>query len=104
MKVPNGRPLSGTNDTVLSADGERRFWDETFDVVVVGFGAAGASAAIEASRAGASVLVVDRFDGGGSTRSSGGVVYAGGGTELQRQAGFEDSPEAMRKYLEPRLG
>ena len=92
--------LAGTGDTVVSADGERRLWDESFDVVVAGFGAAGASAAIEASRAGASVLLVDRFAGGGATRMSGGIVYAGGGTELQRRAGYDDSPEEMRKYLE----
>jgi succinate dehydrogenase/fumarate reductase flavoprotein subunit/uncharacterized protein with FMN-binding domain len=35
-------------------------WDGYFDVVVVGFGAAGASAAISAAEAGASVLLVDK--------------------------------------------
>jgi 3-oxo-5alpha-steroid 4-dehydrogenase len=30
---------------------------------------------------------------------SGGVVYAGGGTPYQQQAGFSDSPEAMFDYL-----
>ncbi len=39
------------------------------DVVVVGFGAAGACAAIEAARAGADVLLIDRFGGGGAPRS-----------------------------------
>jgi len=94
------RPPLGGTDARVTADGKHRFWDETFDVVVVGFGSAGASAAIEASRAGASVLVVDRFAGGGATRLSGGVVYAGGGTDLQRHAGYEDTPEEMAKYLE----
>ncbi|GFJ96430.1 hypothetical protein Prum_100720 [Phytohabitans rumicis] len=66
-------------------------WDEWADVVVVGFGAAGACAAIEAAEAGASVTVVDRFDGGGATALSGGVVYAGGGTAQQRAAGVVDT-------------
>ena len=38
-------------------------WDYDVDVVVVGFGAAGASAALEARQQGASVLVLDRFHG-----------------------------------------
>ena len=39
-------------------------WDVEADVVVVGFGAAGACAALEAASAGGSVLVLDRFGGG----------------------------------------
>lgn len=39
---------------------EEIVWDGCFDVVVVGFGAAGASAAIAAAEAGAQVLVVDK--------------------------------------------
>jgi ribulose 1,5-bisphosphate synthetase/thiazole synthase len=50
----------------------------SYDVIVVGCGAAGASAAITAADQGKNVLVVDRYDGGGSTRRSGGVVYFGG--------------------------
>lgn len=74
-------------------------WSDSADVVVVGWGAAGACAAIEARATGASVLVIDRFDGGGASVLSGGVVYAGGGTPYQRQAGFDDTPEAMADYL-----
>ncbi|MGH3519330.1 MAG: FAD-binding protein [Haloechinothrix sp.] len=72
---------------------------DAVDVLVVGFGAAGACAAIEAAGAGAEVLVVDRFSGGGASAISGGVVYAGGGTEQQRAAGVADSPEEMYAYL-----
>jgi 3-oxo-5alpha-steroid 4-dehydrogenase len=79
-------------------------WDQEFDVVVVGFGAAGACAAIEASDRGAAVLLVDRFGGGGATEISGGVVYAGGGTSIQRAAGVADSPEAMLDYLRREVG
>ncbi|MDB5985944.1 MAG: FAD-binding protein [Nevskia sp.] len=73
-------------------------WTESADVVVVGFGAAGASAAIEARANGAEVLAVDRFEGGGSTAISGGIYY-GGATQVQREAGYEDTPEEMYKYL-----
>ncbi|HSJ21713.1 MAG TPA: FAD-binding protein [Nocardioidaceae bacterium] len=74
-------------------------WDAVADVVVVGFGAAGACAAIEAVDAGADVLVLDRFNGGGATAISGGIVYAGGGTRHQTAAGVEDTPEQMFAYL-----
>lgn len=74
-------------------------WQGEDDVIVVGWGAAGACAALEASSHGATVRVVDRFEGGGASALSGGVVYAGGGTAQQREAGFHDTPEAMLEYL-----
>lgn len=83
----------------VSIDGATAPWDEERDVVVVGFGAAGASAAIEARTAGADVLVADRFDGGGASRLSAGVVYFGGGTRLQKESGWEDSLDDMYAYL-----
>lgn len=79
-------------------------WDERAGVVVVGFGAAGACAAIEAADRGADVLVLDRFGGGGATAVSGGVVYAGGGTRVQHAAGVQDTPEAMFAYLSQEVG
>ncbi len=79
-------------------------WDIEADVIVVGFGAAGACAALEAAQAGRDVVVLDRFHGGGATALSGGVVYAGGGTPQQRDAGVPDSPEAMFAYLSAEVG
>jgi 3-oxo-5alpha-steroid 4-dehydrogenase len=79
-------------------------WGLQADVVVVGFGAAGACAALEAVAAGCSALVLDRFSGGGATALSGGVVYAGGGTAQQRAAGVSDSAEAMFRYLRTEVG
>src|SRR5215469_18378916 len=84
--------------------GPRVRWDIEADVVVVGFGAAGACAALEAAAAGRSVVVLDRFTGGGATALSGGVVYAGGGTPQQRAAGVSDSAEAMFGYLRTEVG
>lgn len=74
-------------------------WDQSCDVLVVGWGAAGACAALQARAKGSDVMVIDRFQGGGASAKSGGVVYAGGGTEQQLQAGLQDSPEAMYDYL-----
>jgi 3-oxo-5alpha-steroid 4-dehydrogenase len=74
-------------------------WDDEADVVVVGFGGAGACAALEAKANGARVLVLDRFHGGGATAISGGVFYGGGGTHIQTEAGVTDDPEEMFRYL-----
>jgi 3-oxo-5alpha-steroid 4-dehydrogenase len=79
-------------------------WDVEADVVIIGFGAAGACAALEGAAAGARVLVLDRFDGGGATALSGGIVYAGGGTAQQRAAGVSDSADAMFRYLRTEVG
>ena len=79
-------------------------WDIQADVVVVGFGAAGACAALEAASRGCDVVVVDRFCGGGATALSGGVIYAGGGTPWQRAAGVTDTAEAMFGYLSTEVG
>ncbi|MDF3336849.1 FAD-binding protein [Mycolicibacterium septicum] len=76
----------------------------TVDVLVVGYGAAGVCAALEARARGADVLAIDRFNGGGATQVSGGIIYAGGGTWVQRQAGVEDDADAMYAYLRAEIG
>src|SRR6266851_5873028 len=98
-----GVPLQTTRFRPMEAP-VPQIWDIQADVVVVGFGAAGACAALEAAGAGSDVVVLDRFQGGGATALSGGVVYAGGGTPQQREAGVSDSPEAMFDYLSLEVG
>jgi 3-oxo-5alpha-steroid 4-dehydrogenase len=79
-------------------------WHEDCDLLVVGLGAAGAAAAIVAAEQGVRVLVVDRFEGGGATTRSGGIVYAGGGTRQQKALGYDDTPQAMFDYLRMETG
>jgi succinate dehydrogenase/fumarate reductase flavoprotein subunit len=75
-------------------------WSDDVDVLVIGAGMAGTAAAIEAARAGARVLVLDR---GGrlscTSAMAGGHFYLGGGTPVQEVAGYDDTPEEMAKYL-----
>jgi succinate dehydrogenase/fumarate reductase flavoprotein subunit len=81
-----------------------RWWGE-FDVIVIGFGAAGGGAAIEAVRAGAETLILERATrGGGATALSEGTVYFGGGTRVQQAAGFEDSAENMHAHMQGAAG
>jgi len=75
-------------------------WDRQTDVLIVGLGAAGASAAIAAADAGAQVLVVEAASaGGGTTALAGGQIYLGGGTPTQKECGIEDTLEDMYQYL-----
>ena len=55
--------------------------------------------------AGAETLILERAGGAGGTSAlSGGVLYLGGGTPVQKACGFEDSPEAMAAFLERACG
>jgi 3-oxo-5alpha-steroid 4-dehydrogenase len=77
-----------------------RSWDAEVDVLVIGGGCGGMSAAVEASAAEADVLVVERSGAiGGASAMAGGLIYMGGGTPVQKACGFEDSAEEMYKYL-----
>ncbi len=70
-----------------------------FDVVVVGSGAAGMTAALTAAHHGLSALVVEKTDRfGGSTARSGGGIWAPMNAVLNR-AGVADSAEQARAYL-----
>jgi succinate dehydrogenase/fumarate reductase flavoprotein subunit len=73
---------------------------ESTDVVVIGFGIAGGCAALEAARAGARVVLLERAATyGGTSAMSGGHFYLGGGTRVQRATGHDDSAEEMYRYL-----
>ncbi|BBX04734.1 hypothetical protein BST36_08245 [Mycolicibacterium moriokaense] len=66
-----------------------------YDVAVVGSGAAGLCAALEAAARGATVLLIEsQPELGGSTMLSGGIVMAAD-TSVQRAAGISDSAEAL---------
>jgi 3-oxo-5alpha-steroid 4-dehydrogenase len=99
VSAPVVPPREAANAPVVPARAVPRYAEEC-QVLVVGLGAAGAAAAIEAAGAGADVVALERASaGGGTSAMSGGVLYLGGGTPLQKECGFEDSAEEMFKYL-----
>src|SRR3954467_6737210 len=78
--------------------------DEEYDVVVVGSGAAGMTAALAAQRRGLRAVVLEKAAHfGGSTARSGGGVWIPN-NEVLRRDGVEDSPEAARTYLHSIVG
>jgi succinate dehydrogenase/fumarate reductase flavoprotein subunit len=79
-----------------SASGTPARWDKEADVVIIGAGAAGLPAAIEAAENKASVIVVEaNRDVGGHAILSGGNVPLGGGTSAQKKHGIKDSPDLV---------
>ncbi|QYN36875.1 3-oxosteroid 1-dehydrogenase [Pseudonocardia sp. DSM 110487] len=74
------------------------------DVVVVGSGAAGMTAALTAAHRDLAVVVVEKAPHfGGSTARSGGGIWIPNNSVLRR-AGVSDSPENAAAYLEHLLG
>ena len=72
---------------------------ETVDVIVLGAGAAGMTAALAAHEAGAHVALLERFDRiGGTSAVSGGVIWVPDNPR-QRAAGIGDSAEEGLAYF-----
>ena len=92
-------PLEGKESAGWGPGPLPKKWDETYDVVVVGTGFAGLSAAIEARLAGASVLVIDKMPVHGGNSIINGGDFAAAGNSFQKEAGVQDSPELMLKDM-----
>ena len=73
-----------------------KHWDHEADIVIIGAGATGLCAAIEAIENGCSVIAVDaNTDVGGHAIVSGGNIALGGGTTRQEKYGVKDSPDLL---------
>lgn len=69
------------------------------DVLVVGSGASGMATAITAKLLGLNVVVIEKSKNyGGTTARSGGWLWVPG-TQLAKNYGHQDSPEAVKAYL-----
>ena len=78
---------------------EPKQWDATYDVIVIGSGFAGLAAALEAKKAGANVVVLEKMvTPGGNSIINGGILTAPGCPQ-QKMHGIEDSPELLEKDI-----
>ncbi|HXY76084.1 MAG TPA: FAD-dependent oxidoreductase [Steroidobacteraceae bacterium] len=74
-------------------------WDVETDLLVVGSGAAGLTAALVAAAQGVKALVVEKSElYGGTSATSGGVIWIAA-TEQALSAGHADSPEEAFEYV-----
>ena len=74
-------------------------WDETVDVIVIGSGFAGLAAAIEAKKAGANTIVLEKMPtAGGNSVINGGILTATGCPQ-QKKHNIQDSPELLAKDI-----
>ena len=97
------RSFTDVEDARVVANPGEIAWDDAADFVVVGYGGAGVAAANQAVDGGLDVIALDRCDGGGATKMNGGIMYLGGGTWVQKEAGYDDTPEEMFIYLKREL-
>ncbi len=79
-------------------------FDEEVDLLVIGAGAGGMTAALTGAIAGLKVLLCEKTDmAGGTTSTSGGTTWVPG-TELSRKAGVPDSAEDAAEFLRHVVG
>ncbi len=86
--------------TVASSDTMLDGFDHVVDVLVVGSGGGGMTAALTAHASGLDALVVEKSSYfGGSTALSGGGIWVPG-APAQRREGYAPSPEGVVEYLQ----
>ena len=87
------------SSTAMAAAPKTQHWDETVDVVVIGSGFAGLAAAIEAKKAGANVVVLEKMATfGGNSIINGGILTATGCPQ-QKLHKIEDSVDLLEKDI-----
>lgn len=83
-----------------NAGADKKDEEKTTDVVIVGAGLAGISAAIEARNAGSDVIVVEKLGRvGGNSVASGGIIYA---TGSPINSEYDNDPDDLTKYYQMR--
>jgi len=79
-------------------------WDASYDVVVVGSGAAGLTAGLTAKLQGMKSLVIEKTDRyGGASAISGGALWIPN-NHIIKGAGVSDTHELARQYLDSTIG
>ncbi|WP_102379054.1 FAD-dependent oxidoreductase [Raoultibacter timonensis] len=91
---PSAEPTTASADSNGSEGTEAKNQEKTADIVIVGAGAAGLSAACTASEKGASVVLLEAMPMTGGA-SLGATATNIGGSQKQKDAGVEDNAELI---------
>ncbi|WP_372779829.1 FAD-dependent oxidoreductase [Litorivivens sp.] len=79
-------------------------WDDEYDFIVVGSGAAGMSGAVVSAASGLKTLIIEKTDQfGGTTALSGGVIWIPDNPSMKR-GGIDDSEADALQYLQQVVG
>lgn len=97
-----GAALAGSalvGGMALADETSEQAWDRECEVLVCGYGAAGAACAIEAADNGAKVLIIEKaaLPGGSMARCGGAIM--GAGTKVQEALGVTDSADALFDWV-----
>ena len=93
LSAANATPQMLKAVELAEVETARESLTETHDVVVIGAGGAGLTAAIEAKAAGADVIVLEKMPAAGGNTLISGAEYAASNNWLQKEMGIEDSVE-----------
>jgi len=93
LKAANATPDMLKKVKVAAKKTTRKDVKETHDVVIIGAGGAGLSAAIEAKAAGADVIVLEKMPVAGGNTLISGAEYAASNNWIQQKLGIKDSAE-----------
>ncbi|TJV46066.1 MAG: FAD-dependent oxidoreductase [Mesorhizobium sp.] len=102
-KEPRPAPAKDASNQAAHDDPEFS-WDHEVDLLVLGSGAGGLSAALFGTICGAKVLLCEKTSQvGGTTASSGGIVWAPGNL-FAKDRGIDDPADQVRTYLKGECG
>ena len=90
---------AGLAGVAFADEAPEQVWDQECEVLVCGYGAAGAACAIEAADNGAQVLIIEKaaLPGGSMARCGGAIM--GAGTKVQEALDVTDSADALFDWV-----
>lgn len=97
-----GTPVSlGASSAFARVHADRvENWDETFDMIIVGSGFAGLSAAYQASKEGVkNILILEKMEAYGGNSALCGALMCMPLTKMQKAKGIKDDPELLVKDM-----
>ncbi|MEW9094244.1 MAG: flavocytochrome c [Clostridiaceae bacterium] len=99
LKVAGATPDMLKKNQGKDKDVTKKEVSKTHDIVIIGAGGAGLSAAIEAKQAGADVIVLEKMPMAGGNTLISGAEYAAPNNWIQKKEGIKDSPDQFAKDM-----